>query len=332
MSDVKSQRTMVAILRVLRDADGPIGSEKIAEELRLAGVELSDRTIRNYLAEADRRKWTENLGRRGRRLTSLGLREVEGALVIDKVGFVATRVDELAYQMTFDPKTKTGKVILNISTLDAQYWNAAVKRMIPVYEAGLGMGEYLVVGREGQRIGSFRVPKNCVAVGTICSVSMNGVLLRERIATTSRFGGLLEVEDYGPKRFTQVIYYEGTSLDPLEIFIRGGMTSVFQAARTGAGVIGASFREVPAVALPEVRRIVAQSKQAGLGGVLAIGRPNQPLAGIPVPEGRAGVIVCGGLNVLAAVVEAGIPCTNAAMSTLLDFEELMSYRELLPKR
>jgi len=52
---------------------------------------------------------------------------------------------------------------------------------------------------------------------------------------------------------------------------------------------------------------------------------------VPVPEGRTGMIVCGGLNVVAAVVEAGISCSSVAMSTLYDFEQLTHYRELTRK-
>lgn len=319
---------MVAILRVLRDSPEPIGSERIAKELALSGIDLSDRTIRNYLAQADGLGWTENLGRRGRRLTAAGRREAEGALVVDKVGFVAARVDELAYQMTFEPLTKKGEVILNISTVAPEHVRRVVDPLTRVYDAKLGMGRFVALGKPGDRLGEFQVPRDQYAIGTICSVSINGIFLRANIATTSRFGGLVEIHSGLPKRFTQIINYDGSSLDPLEIFIRGHMTTVDQAARTGSGVIGASFREVPLVALTEVRRLAALSERVGLGGVFAIGRPNQPLLDIPVAQGRIGIIVCGGLNPVAAVVEAGIDATCTAMGTLYPFEELVEYTEL----
>ncbi len=106
------------------------------------------------------------------------------------------------------------------------------------------------------------------------------------------------------------------------------MTSVGQAAQTGYGVVGASFREVPVIALDEVRRLAQLSEKAGVGGVMLIGTPNQPLLDIPVAQGRAGLVVCGGLNPVAAVVESGISVTSTAMSTLCDFSELFEYAEL----
>ena len=50
---------------------------------------------------------------------------------------------------------------------------------------------------------------------------------------------------------------------------------------------------------------------------------------VPVPQGRVGMIVLGGLNPLAAVEEVGIPTGNRAMGTLLPFEDLRPYQEVL---
>ena len=326
--DIRTRRRMAAILRVLKEARRPLGGERIAESLRLSGTDLSERTVRNYLAEADSLGWTENLGRRGRRLTALGRRELTEAMAVDKVGYVAARVDELSYQMTFNPETKRGTVILNVSTMASEDAPRALEQMADVYAAELGMGRLAVLGLPGDTLGDFKVPDGLVAVGTLCSVSINGIFLHANIATTSRFGGLLELEDRTPKRFTQIIHYDGTSLDPLEIFIRGHMTSVGEAARTGSGLLGASFREVPSIALPEVERLSNLSARLGVGGVLAVGRPDQPLLDIPVPMGRAGLIVCGGLNPIAAMVESGIPSSSSAMHTLCEYGELVDYTQL----
>ena len=319
---------MVAVLRVLQDASKPLGGERVAEALRVSGIELSERTVRNYLSRADALGWTENLGRRGRRLTEKGKEEIQSALVVDKVGFIASRVDALAYEMDFDPTTRKGKVIINISTIAREDVSVALPILTRVFEAGYGMGRLAAIGQPGGLLGGFRVPLGRVAIATVCSVSINGIFLRASIATTSRFGGLLEIEGGRPLRFNEIISYEGSSLDPLEVFIRGYMTSVSDVAQTGSGMIGASFREVPAVALPEVHRLADLSAKIGIGGLMAIGGPNQPVLDIPVPNGRAGVILCGGLNPLAAVVESGIAVRNVAMSTLCEFDELADFTEL----
>lgn len=326
--DPKTQRNMVAILRVLQNAAGPLGAEKVSEGLRFAGTELSERAVRNYLAQADERGWTQNLGRRGRRLTPSGRKEIEGALVMEKVGFVSARVSALAYEMDFDPQRREGTVILNVSTVAERDLRAACEAMMQVYDAGLGMGRLLAVAYSGATMGGTVVSEGRVSIGTICSVSINGLFLAAKVAARSRFGGLLQMEKGEPKRFTQLIDYDGTSLDPLEIFIRGQMTSVLEAATTGSGVIGASFREAPTVSLPVIRRLAGLSERIGLGGLIAIGQPNQPLFDIPVSPGCVGLVVAGGLNPIAAVVESGIATTSSAMHCLAPFDCLVDYETL----
>lgn len=94
------------------------------------------------------------------------------------------------------------------------------------------------------------------------------------------------------------------------------MTNVRGTAGKSSGIITASFREIPSVALHDARRVLNRLQRAGMGGVLMIGRPGQPLLDISVAEGRTGFIVAGGLNPLAAVVEAGIHCELKSLSGL----------------
>jgi repressor of nif and glnA expression len=189
-------------------------------------------------------------------------------------------------------------------------------------DAGLGMGRFWTLARAGAEVAGFRVPPAEVALGTVCAITFNGVLRAAGVPVVSRFGGLLELHDGRPARFTHLIRYDGTTLDPLEIFIKARMTSVRAAAETGNGVIGASFREVPAVALPLVEKTVEQFRRAGLGGLIAIGDPSRPLLDIPVSQDRAGVAIAAGLNPMAAVHESGIPTANHAMARLWRFEAL----------
>lgn len=326
--DPKARKRVVCILRVLQQARKSLGASRLARDLEALGTDMSQRTVRYYLAMMDSAGLTRSCGKRGREITPAGEQELAKSFVAEKVGLVAAKVDELAYQMTFQLRRARGTIILNISTVPAGRMEEAAREMRAVFEAGLSMGRCLVLGGPGEMIGRFRVPDDSYAVGTVCSVTVNGVLLAAGVPTVSRFGGLLEVADGQPVRFTEMIYYEGSSLDPLEIFISGHMTRVREAARTGRGIIGASFREIPAVAVPRVRKLADRLAQAGLGGVLAVGKPSRPLLDVPVHEGRAGLIVVGGLNPLAAVEESGIPTRNKALTGMYEFEGLMPYTEL----
>ena len=110
------------------------------------------------------------------------------------------------------------------------------------------------------------------------------------------------------------------------------MTDVIGATRTGNGVIGVSFREVPVMALSHVRDTVRRLAKIGLGGVIKIGEPHQPLLDIPVRRGSAGMIVAAGLNPAAALQESGITTENIAMVGLHEFDQLIKLQTDQAKR
>lgn len=322
------QRKIVSILTILRDSEKPLGGTRIAKKLQEIGYDLSQRTVRYYLKKMDQKGLTENLGKRGRTITLKGEQEIKSAFVIDKVGLIASKIDTLTYQMDFSLRKLKGKIILNVSTLNKRDVRKAIPLIHSVFRAGLGMGRFILIGKPGTKIGNQLIGDATLAIGTVCSVTVNGVFLKEGIHITSRFGGSLELFKGRPVRFTEIIHYDGSSLDPLEIFIKGKITSVHQAVLTGNGKIGASFREFPSVALQQVEKIRKKLDQVGLGGILMIGKPGRPLLDIPVSEGMVGMIVAGGLNPLAAVEEFGIATENIAMNTLFDFEKLVPFWEM----
>ena len=322
------QRKIVSILSILHDSEKPLGGTKIAKKLEGIGYDLSQRTVRYYLKKMDQKGLTENLGKKGRTITLKGEQEIKSSFVIDKAGLIASKIDALTYQMDFSLRKHKGKIILNVSTLNKRDIQKAIPLIHSVFRAGLGMGRLVRIGKPGIKIGNQLISDATIAIGTVCSVTVNGVFLKEGIHITSRFGGILELFKGQPVRFTEIVHYNGSSLDPLEIFIKGKITSVHQAVLTGNGKIGASFREFPSVALQKVEKIRKKLEQIGLGGILMIGKPGRPLLDIPVSDGMVGMIVAGGLNPLAAVEECGVLTENIAMNTLFEFDQLVPFWEL----
>jgi repressor of nif and glnA expression len=325
----RAERTKLAILRGLEDTDGPVGATKLVSRLTAMGVSVQPRTIRLYLLKMDREGLTEFVSRRaGRRITDRGREELAHGNVLDKVGFVAGKVDNLSYQMTFGNRHGRGTIITNVSLVDRRVLKLALQEMEPVFAAGYGMGTKLAVVEAGGRIAGMAVPEGMAGLGTVCSVTVNGIMLNEGIPVTARFGGLVEMRDGKPLRFVELIEYAGTTLDPLEAYIKAGMTRVRDCVRTGSGIVGASFREIPAAAVGEVDRIAREMKGRGLGGILALGAANRPLLDVPVAEGRAGLVIVGGLNPLAAAHEAGIRLSLFSLAGLEDYEAFAGYREV----
>ncbi len=322
------ERKLLAILRVLAAAEEPIGARAIAQQLANEGIELSERTVRYHLRMMDEWGLTKNLGEPGRLITERGLEEIEDAGVSDKLGFVIAKIDALAYRSNFDMATKRGRIILNLSFIPEERYDEGLEIMRDVFRAGYCMSKLVVVRRAGERVGGMLVPEGKVGFGTVCTVTINSVLLKRGIPVESKYAGVLEVYRDKPLRFTHLVAYAGTTVDPTEMFISGRMTSVREASLVGRGKILASFREVPAAAEADLEAVLEQYRQQGLGGILAVGRPSQPLLEVPVGMDRIGIAVVAGLTPVAALAESGIEVESKAMSALVDFSELVPVEKL----
>lgn len=323
-------KTMISILRVLDAKHGKVtGSREIARQLMTHGIELTERTVRYHLRILDEKGFTRVLGKEGRIITRKGREELSQSLVSEQVGFVINKIETLSYLSDFDILTKKGKIILNVTFFPENVFAAALKVMRDAFSSAYQMSDRVITAGPGGSIGEVAIPAGRVGFGTVCSVTINSILLKAGVPVTSKFGGVLQVEGGEPSRFVALISYEGTSLDPLEIFIKSSMTDVRSAVTNNSGKILASFREIPVVCVEKAQELKTKMEEEGLGGILAIGNPNQKLVEMPVGADKAGIVVVGGLNPIAAVEEAGIPTTSRAMSTLCDYSELVRFSELL---
>jgi repressor of nif and glnA expression len=317
-----------SILRALQEAGGPCGASVLARAVAADGIDLSARAVRAYLLRLDREGLTVTVSRRlGRTLTPRGLEELARANVMEKIGFVAARVDDLGYRMNFDPRSGEGTVVANLALIDETDFHRAAPLMAPVFARRLGMGTRLALARGGETLAGVKIPVGMVGLGTVCSVTVNGILLKRGIPTVSRFGGLVELKGGQPTRFVDLIEYRGTTSDPLELLIQAGRTMVREAAATGAGVVGASLREVPTAALEEVLRVRREMGSRDMPAILAVGRPSRPLLDVPIAEGRTGLLVIAGLNPIAAIHEAGVRVRIASLNGLEDYTRFLPYRD-----
>ena len=61
---------------------------------------------------------------------------------------------------------------------------------------------------------------------------------------------------------------------------------------------------------------------------MAVSKPGQLILGVSPGVDKMGIAVMGGLNPLVAVEEAGIRTQSKAISTIVDFKELVSIEEV----
>lgn len=323
-----AESKLIAILKILSESSEPLGSITIARQLENEGIFLSERAVRYHLKIADERGYTHSTGHDGRIITPQGRQEVKEALAAQHVGFVRDKLELLAYQTTFDPLKRSGQVAVNTSIINKDQFQKAVAAMKDTFKAGICVSELVATAAEGEKLGSVIVPEGKIGLATVCGATVNGVFLKAGVPTDFKFGGVLEIKDFKPRRFTAIIDYSGTSIDPSEQYIQAKMTSIRRAAITGNGKILGSFRTIPAPARKVVVEKIAALKEAGINGVYALGDTSEPLCQITVAVNRFGIVQLGGLNPVAAAVEAGIDIENIAESGMIDFEQLQNIREL----
>jgi HTH-type transcriptional regulator, global nitrogen regulator NrpRI len=327
------EKKILLILRILNESSEPLGARLISRQMQDHSVSLSERGVRYHLKLMDNRGLTKLIGRHdGRAITELGIEEIRNARVHDKIGFAISRIEILAFRTSLDLDKRQGLLPVNISFFPRKVFKKALELMKPAFSKGLYVSELVACADEGERIGELTVPLGYTGFATVCSIVVNGILLKNGVPMDSRFGGILQVKDGKPLRFAELINYSGSSLDPSEVFIRGRMTSVRQAVEQGEGKILANFREIPVPALKLVDKLIVSLRNSGIGGVLAIGEIGEPICQIPVDINRVGMILYGGLNPVACAHERGVEVENRAMSTIMEYQELQNFWELCKGR
>lgn len=324
-SKEKVDRLVHEILSILKDnkQNGAMGATAISKELEKEGFEIGERAVRYHLKHLDDKGLTEKLGpRKGRIITERGEEELETELVGQRVGFVLGRIKELIYEMTYGLQEGSGTIITNVSLFDKEDVDSALEIMNDVMERNWAPSPLIKMAQENENIGKFRVPEEKVGVATVCSVTIDGILENEGIPVSPKFGGVLEIEEEKPERFVDAIAYEGTSIDPLEIFASKRMTSYLDIMERGSGRILANLREIPIPARPHALEVIERAKESNLDAVLKVGSPADSLYGLPVGVNRVGVVIAGGINPVVAVEEINIEVETRAMENTLDISEM----------
>jgi hypothetical protein len=295
---IRTERKYIEILRILKEHLEPVGAKRLSELLAERGFPLSDRAVQYYLSYLDTMGFTEKVGNQGRILTPLGFDETDNALVDDRIGFVISKLERLAYRSTFDPSTGTGDVAYNLSILPADSLEQAVRAFDEVVASGCGFfSSYRIIDHDP------RIPSGSAGVITICSISMDGVFQRNGIPVKMAYGGRLEIEKNVPRRFRDLIGYRGTTIDPLELFISSRLTAIHAFARTKSGIALANVREVPPSAQKPVEETARLMNECGFVFPVTMG---SKVFNLPENPYRLSIVAFSGLNFIGNCVEQGL--------------------------
>jgi len=312
---IRTERKYIEILRILKEHNEPVGAKRLSELMADRGFMLSDRAVQYYLSYLDTMGFTEKVGNQGRMLTPIGLAETDNALVDDRIGFVISKLERLAYRSTFDPATGTGDVAYNLSIVPKESFERVIAAFDEVVKAGCGFfSSYRIIDRDP------RIPSDSVGVITLCSISMDGVFQRDGIPVKMAYGGRLEIENGTPRQFRDLIGYRGTTIDPLELFISSGLTSINAFARTRTGIALANVREVPGSAKTQVEETIRLMNDCGFVFPVTMGNQVFNLPGNPF---RISIVAFSGLNYIANCVEQGLEITTEIGAGNIPFSRVM---------
>lgn len=319
------ERKIAAILKVLSDSPEPLGGRVISRKLKEQGINLGERAVRYHLKIMDERGLTKIMrSRDGRTITRPGMEELKNSLVWDKVGCLTNKIEMLSYLTDYDLDNDRGNVPVDIALFAEKDFAAACKAMKDTFQSDFCTCDLVAIAKPGEKLGELTVPDGKIGMATVSSVIINGVLLKAGIPLDSMFGGILQIRKYEPVRFIDLIEYNGSTLDPYEMFISSTLTDVTGTAVTGTGQVLASYHEMPILSRLQVESLIMKLQNRGLYRAYIMGNPNENVCEVPATLNRAGIILFSGLNPAAAAVESGINVTCKAMNSLINRNLLVS--------
>jgi repressor of nif and glnA expression len=241
--------------------------------------------------------------------------------------FINNRIEDLAMEVSYNPVENTGKIIFNLSLIPKGDLEEAISIFRNAYRAGLSVSDRIRILSEGEKLDDFTIPEGYAGICTMCTITLDGVLLRTGVPIRPVGGGLVEIDDRVPRRFTHMILFETTTVDPLEVLVAQERTSILRVMKEGSGTILGNLRECHMEAESMVIGLLDGLSERGFTGILEVGAPNVPLLGVDVSPQCFGIAMVGGTNPMAALKEEGIQVVTKSLKGVMDVALMGSIRD-----
>ncbi|MEI8331871.1 MAG: DUF128 domain-containing protein [Methanomicrobiales archaeon] len=235
-------------------------------------------------------------------------------------------MEDFAIQVTFDPAAGEGKVVYNLSLIKNEDLDYAISVIKDANKTGVSVSGMVKFYSSGEKVADFVIPKGLTGICTMCSITFDGLLIKRGIPINPIGGGVVAIENRTPIRFTHIIMYEYTTIDPLQVLISHKTTSVTSVMRKGSGNILANIREFHMEAEPLVGSVLDDLASSSYTGILEVGVPNSSLLGVPVSPQYIGIAAVGGTNSMAAIREGGRWVQTVTMKGLMDIQQMDEIR------
>ena len=228
-----------------------------------------------------------------------------------KLPFMLSKSWNLIQQVNFDVEKQKGDILANVSYIRKDDLDESLAIMEATYNDN---ARYI---NPYYKLTEHPTDPDKVGIATICSLSIDGILINNGIMSTPKYSGLLELTE--PPLFIELISYNGTTLDPHKIFLSKGMTSI--TGESSPKKILASVKEIPYITREYAVQILNILNNIGFS-IYKIGKPREVVYNSKVDNYNFGVITGGGLNSVGAVKEKGIDIEIKASEKLIPFEKM----------
>ena len=229
----------------------------------------------------------------------------------EKISLVLSKSLNLIQQVNFDVEKQKGDIIANISYVHRDHIDRALSIMEDTYNDN---PKYI---NPYYKLVDHPENDDLIGIATICSLSIDGILINNGIMSNPTYSGLLELTE--PPLFIDLISYNGTTLDPHKIFLSKNMTSI--TGSDGPNKILASVKEIPYVSRDHAVELLEILNNIGFS-IYKIGKPREFVYNSKVDNYNFGVITGGGLNSIGAVKESGVPIQVKVLEKMMPFEKM----------
>lgn len=225
--------------------------------------------------------------------------------------FILSKSLNLIQQVDLDIEKRCGNIIANISYVKKDDLDKAMKILEESYESNKKyISPYF-------QIVSHPTDEEKTGIATICSLSIDGLLIKNGIKSTPKYGGLLELTE--PPLFIDLISYNGSSIDPHKIFIAKDMTSITK--NNGPKRLLASIKEIPYVSRDHSVNLLDKLSKIDFP-IYKIGKPRELTYNAKADNYNFGIVTGSGLNTIAAIQENNINIEVKADTKLIPFENM----------
>ena len=228
-----------------------------------------------------------------------------------KIPFLLSKSWNLIQQVNFDVERRKGNIIANVSYISKNELDESIDIMKETYANN---PKYI---NPYYKLLDHPTDEEKIGIATICSLSIDGLLINNGIMSTPKYGGLLELSE--PPLFIELISYNGSTVDPHNIFLSKNMTSISR--DIGPNKILASVKEIPYISRDYALHLLDILNNIGFS-IYKIGKPRELVYNSKVDNYNFGVITGGGLNSIGAIKEKGIDIEVKAIEKLIPFEDM----------